>query len=152
MSKSRLDIDWLGKPKAYDNIKSTISTLIKDMQELKEKDKLTLIICEATGGYEQKIVRACHEAKLPIHVAHPNKVRHFAKSKGLLAKTDGIDAKVLSNYGELLLPKADSILLNENTAKIAEKPRRREQLQADKKRETNRIDKELSEDITENYP
>jgi transposase len=147
VSKSRLDVDWLGQPKAYNNNKPAVATLIKDLQALKEQATLALVICEATGGYEQKIVRACHEAGLPVHVAHPNKVKHFAKSKGLLAKTDKIDAKVLSDYGTLLSPKADTLLLNKNTAKIAENLRRREQLQADKKRDTNRLDKELSDDI-----
>jgi len=36
--------------------------------------------------------------------------------------------------------------LNETTEKIAEKLRRREQLQSDRKRENNRLDKELSKD------
>jgi len=147
VSKACLDVDWLGQPKAYDNVKPVIITLIKDLKALQEKNNLALVICEATGGYEQKVVRACHEAEIPVHVAHPNKIRYFAKSKGLLAKTDNIDAKVLSSYGALLLPQADTILLTRNVEKIAEKLRRREQLQADKKRETNRLDKELSDDI-----
>lgn len=58
-----------------------------------------------------------------------------------------MDAKVLSDYGRLLQPKADSILLNDTTEKIAELLKRREQLQADKKREHNRLDKKLSRDI-----
>lgn len=149
VSKARLDVDWLDQPKAYDNIQSAIMILINELHALNNQEKLALVVCEATGGYEQKFVRACHDADLPVHVAHPNKVRHFAKSKGLLAKTDNIDAKVLSSYGSLLLLRADVLLLNKNTEKIAEKLRRREQLQADKKRETNRLDKEFSNDIKE---
>lgn len=152
VSKARLDVHWLAKSKAYSNSQSGIVVLIKALQALKAQGDLALVICEATGGeatggYEQKLVRACHDADLPIPVAHANKVRHFAKSKGLLAKTDQIDAHVLSDYGHLFQPKADSLLLNEKTEKIGEKLRRREQLQADKKREISRSDKALSEDI-----
>jgi len=147
VSKTRLDVDWLGKPKAYDNEKSAIKKLIAALSRLTEKGELSLVICEATGGYEKKIVYACHEAGIPVHVAHANKVRYFAKSKGLLAKTDNIDAAVLTDYGRLLKPAADILHLNKITEKIGEKLKRREQLQADRKREKNRLDKELSKDF-----
>lgn len=144
VSKSRLDVDWLGKPKAYDNEKTPINRLIRALSKLNEKGELELVICEATGGYEQNVVRTCRNYNIPVHVAHANKVRYFAKSKGLLAKTDHIDAKVLSEYGRLFKPKADLLLLSENTEKIAEILKRREQLLEDKKREQNRLDKNLS--------
>lgn len=147
VSKLQLDVDWLGSAKTYDNNLSGLKRLIKVLGILNDENKLSLIICEATGGYEQLLVRACHEAQLPIHVAHANKVRHFAKSQGLLAKTDKMDAKVLSDYGRLLQPDADSILLNDATEKMADLLKRREQLLADKKREHNRLDKILGRDI-----
>ena len=147
VSKAMMDIDWCGKPVSYENDKLGISRLIRKLKSLRTKDRLELVICEATGGYEQKVVLACHKAQLPIHVAHANKVRYFAKSQGLLAKTDKLDARVLSDYGHLLQPKADSLLLNKSTEKIAELLKRREQLQADKKRENNREDKIVSTDI-----
>ncbi len=115
---------------------------------LHANNDLALVVCEATGGYEQRIVRACHQAMLPVHVAHANKVRHFAKSRGLLAKTDKLDAQVLTDYGCRLKPAADSLQLSENTEKIGQLLKRREQLQADKKRETNRLDKISSKDIS----
>ena len=36
-----------------------------------------------------------------MHVAHPNKVRNFARAAGHEAKTDVLDARVLSHYGEV---------------------------------------------------
>lgn len=149
VSKEHLDVDYCGEGKRYRNEAIQIRQLLSELEELKKQNKLVLVICEATGGYEQKIVRACHELKVPIHVAHANKVRHFAKSKGILAKTDKIDGRVLSDYGRLLNPEADSILLTENAEKIRELLRRREQLQEDKKRETNRSDKITSIDISD---
>ena len=88
-----------------------------------------------------------HEANLPVHVAHANKVRHFAKSKGLLAKTDKIDAQILSEYGVLLKPEADELLLNKSTEKIGKVLKRRDQLISDRKRDQTRLDKELDEDV-----
>lgn len=147
VSKASLDADWRSQSASYGNNDLEIKKLIKRLRALQSKGELALVVCEATGGYEQRLMRFCHKAQLPIHVAHANKVRYFAKSQGLLAKTDKLDARVLSDYGRLLQPKADSVLLNENTKKIAELLKRREQLQADKKRETNRIDKIINPDI-----
>lgn len=139
VSKHRLDVDWLGKHICFDNNISGISNLIKELRNLDEKS--SLIICEASGGYEQEIVNACHKVAFPIHVAHANKIRSFAKSKGLKAKTDHLDCKILSEYAKSLQPKPDMLMLNENSLKIRELLKRREQLQKDRKREKCRLDK-----------
>jgi len=86
VGKYRLDVDWLGEAKIYNNEASSIKELINALKALQKEGLLALVICEATGGYEQKLARACHEAQLPIHVAHANKVRYHAKSKGLKSK------------------------------------------------------------------
>ena len=57
------------------------------------------VVCEATGGYEQPVVRRLHAASIPVSIVEAGRVRHFAKAKGLRAKTDPIDAAVLSAYG-----------------------------------------------------
>ena len=63
------------------------------------------VVCEATGGYERDVVAALHEANVPVSVLNPARVRHFARATGQRAKTDHIDAAVLSAYGEKLQPK-----------------------------------------------
>ena len=50
----------------------------------------TLIVLEATGGYETAVVAALAAAGLPVVVAHPRQVRDFAKATGQLAKTDAL--------------------------------------------------------------
>ncbi|MRI35091.1 IS110 family transposase [Endozoicomonas sp. OPT23] len=62
------------------------------------------IVVEATGRYENELVFACDKAGLPIIVANPIKVRHFAKAIGVLAKTDKVDAQVIARYGAALKP------------------------------------------------
>ena len=66
------------------------------------------IVCEATGGYEQAVVRVLHAAGLPVSILEAGRVRHFAKAQGLRAKTDPIDAAVLTAYGTALQPPARS--------------------------------------------
>lgn len=46
----------------------------------------TLVVCEATGGYEAALVAALTTARLPVVVANPRQVRDFAKATGQLAK------------------------------------------------------------------
>lgn len=40
VSKTRLDVDWLGDHKKYDNEKSSIEQLIKALDKLKKQKKI----------------------------------------------------------------------------------------------------------------
>lgn len=62
------------------------------------------IICEATGGYERAVVASLHAAPLPVSVINPARVRQFARASGQLAKTDPIDASVLTAFGQAFAP------------------------------------------------
>ena len=62
------------------------------------------VICEATGGYERALVAALHQAGIAVSVLNPARVRHFARAQGQRAKTDRIDAAVLTSYGSALRP------------------------------------------------
>src|ERR1700722_5121316 len=63
------------------------------------------VVCEATGGYERDVIAALHGAHIPVSVLNPARVRHFARAQGQRAKTDHIDAALLSSYGQALQPK-----------------------------------------------
>jgi transposase len=63
------------------------------------------IVCEASGGYEQSVVRALQEAKIPVCVVDPARVRYFVRATGQRAKTDRIDAAMLARYGEQMQPR-----------------------------------------------
>jgi len=62
------------------------------------------VICEATGGYERAVVAALHAVALPLSVINPARVRQFARASGELAKTDPIDAAVLTAFGQAFAP------------------------------------------------
>jgi len=64
------------------------------------------VVCEATGGYEQAVVRALQSAGVPVSIVEAGRVRYFARAQGQRAKTDPIDAAVLSEYGTLFQPVA----------------------------------------------
>lgn len=52
--------------------------------------------CEATGGYENRLLLALSEAGRPGYCLHPSDVRAFARLKGKRAKTDRLDAQVIA--------------------------------------------------------
>ena len=60
---------------------------------------VTHVVCESTGGYERDVVRRLQRPAWSVHVAHPNRVRNFARAAGHQAKTDALDAQMLSRYG-----------------------------------------------------
>jgi len=60
----------------------------------------TLVVVEATGGYENILVQVLLEKGIPVARVNPRQVRDFAKGCGILAKTDTIDAKVLSRFAQ----------------------------------------------------
>jgi transposase len=62
------------------------------------------IVADATGGLERLLVDALHAAGLPVAVAGPDRVRHFARALGVRAKTDRVDAAVLAHYAERVRP------------------------------------------------
>ena len=64
----------------------------------------TLIVLEATGGYETPLVAALAAAELPVVVANPRQVRDFAKATGQLAKTDRLDAHLLALFADRVHP------------------------------------------------
>jgi transposase len=97
----------------------------------------TLIMCEATGGYELLSVGTMLAAGLPVVVVNPRQVRDFARATGVLAKTDRLDAAVLALFAERVrppvraLPDADA---HELTGLLARRRQLLEMLQAERNR------------------
>jgi len=61
-------------------------------------------VCEATGGYERRLVASLLAQDCAVSLLNPARVRQFAKATGRLAKTDRIDAELLAEYGRTLHP------------------------------------------------
>ncbi|MCC8461073.1 MAG: transposase [Candidatus Megaira endosymbiont of Carteria cerasiformis] len=72
---------------------------------------------------------------------------NFAKTQGILAKTDRIDAIILRDYGELIHPQPSKNLLSESANTIRSLIKRRDQLLDDQRREQARLDKLTLPDV-----
>ena len=59
-----------------------------------------LAVCEATGGYERATLEAAGLVGLAAHRADAARVKNYIRSLGGAAKTDAIDARWLSRYGQ----------------------------------------------------
>jgi len=64
----------------------------------------TLVVLEASGGYERLAAATLVGRGLAVAVVNPRQVRDFAKATGVLAKTDRIDARVLARFAEAVRP------------------------------------------------
>lgn len=117
VSKDRLDVAVGGSAQglSVENTEAGIEALLKHLQSLDP----ALIVMEATGGYERLCAAMLAAGGLALSVVNPRQVRDFAKSKGILAKTDRLDARVLALFGEAIkpepraLPDAQQQLLDE---------------------------------------
>jgi len=103
VSKATLDLAILEDKnlKQYTNTSKGIRSLVEEMCELDP----ALIVVEATGGYERAVVMSLYEAGLPVSRVVANRVRQYARAKGVLAKTDPLDAMILADYGKHIQPR-----------------------------------------------
>jgi transposase len=64
----------------------------------------TLIVLEATGGFETIVTAGLAAAGLPVVVVNPRQIRDFARATARLAKTDTLDAAVIAHFAEAVKP------------------------------------------------
>jgi len=123
IAKFTLAIDLAGKAHTFENNPQGRAQLLKRLRAYPQAQ----VVCEATGGYEQALVRSLQAAGIPISVIEAGRVRHFARAQGRRAKTDPIDAAVLSAYGQACQPVA-SRAPSPQQQQLAELTQRRRQL------------------------
>jgi transposase len=63
--------------------------------------RVTLVVMEATGGYEKLVHAVLWGHGIPAAIVNPRSVRRFAEAMGFLEKTDRIDAGVIAWYAEV---------------------------------------------------
>jgi transposase len=98
VSKQHLDACWLAEDQRLVNEASGWDGLIA---KLRQAD-VDLVVVEATGGYERGLVCALQGAGIAVARVNPRQARDFAKSMGVLAKTDRIDARCLRDFADVL--------------------------------------------------
>jgi transposase len=119
---------------SFTNDETGIAKLITRMKKLKP----SLIAMEATGGYEVAVAAELHSLSFPVAVVNPRHIRDFARSVGILAKTDALDAKVIARYAATVQPTPRS-LPAEETRRLGVIMMRRRQIVAMRTAEKNRL-------------
>ena len=102
VSKATLDVHVLPAKRAWSTLNQddAVRALCKELAAL----NATLIVLEATGGLERRLLAALLAANLPAVVVNPRRVRDFAKANGCLAKTDALDAAIIALFAERIRP------------------------------------------------
>lgn len=98
----------------------------------------TLIVVEATGGLEMRLVSEVAALGLNIAVINPRQARDFAKATGQLAKTDRVDAAILAAFAKAVRPQVRA-LKDAETCALDDLVSRRRQLIVMRVQETLRL-------------
>lgn len=135
VAKDRIDVHvWPDDESfAVEYDEAGLKRLVRRLKELQP----TLIVLEATGGYEVTVAAALADAGLPVAVVNPRQVRDFARATGQLAKTDRLDARVLAHFAEAVRPPVRP-LATEAAQKLGALVARRQQLVEMRAAELNR--------------
>jgi transposase len=97
VSKDHLDIAIAGERKALRiaNRPAKIRAFLEPIRA-----RVALLAFEPTGGYERAL-RACLVAlAMPFVRIHPGEIAAFRKTRGLKAKTDKIDARLIADFAK----------------------------------------------------
>jgi len=101
VAKASLQLHLQGRQAEFPNQPAGLVQLCRQLQAIPHVH----VVCEATGGYERPLVQAMHQAQIPVSVTNPAQVRAAAQAQGQRAKTDRIDAALLTDYGQRYQPK-----------------------------------------------
>ena len=102
VSKAKLDValDNEAKSLEFANTPEGFQSLLSILPPKKK----SLIVMEATGGYERAVSDYLKTKKFQVAVVNAKQVRHFAKANGYFAKTDEIDAQQIRAFGKAINP------------------------------------------------
>lgn len=99
VAKATLQVDLQGKTRKLPNTAAGHQTLRGLLPAH------VFIIMESTGSYHIAVQEFLQAAAIPVAIVNPVRVKNFGKARGTLAKTDPIDAVLLSAYGRAFLPR-----------------------------------------------
>lgn len=135
VAKERLDVHVRPQAETF-GIAADESGMHELVERLRQRCP-SLVVLEATGGYEVPVAAVLAAAGLPVAVVNPRQVRDFARATGRLAKTDALDAQMLALFGEAVRPPVRA-LPDEQAQALGELVARRRQLVEMLAAETNR--------------
>ena len=95
-----------------------------------ERTRPALIAFEPTGGYERALRQAAQRSGVLFMRVHPNRVIAFRQSRGIKAKTDKIDARLIADFAAAELTRRAPRATRETDDLLRELAARRRQLVA----------------------
>jgi transposase len=98
VSKQHLDVCCGTEEQRLENSEAGWGEIVAKFQTA----EVGLVVVEATGGYERGMVCALQAAGIPVARVNPRQARDFAKSMGVLGKTDKVDARCLRDFADVL--------------------------------------------------
>jgi transposase len=106
-STDYLDVDGLpGQTRRrFANTSESHAELAALLNALRADSHDVLVVLEASGGCERGLHRTLVAAGVPAAIVNPQQVRDFARSQGLRAKTDRVDAQAIRRFGEVTRPR-----------------------------------------------
>ncbi len=141
VSRQQLDACWGNEERRVENSAAGWDELIAMFKSA----RVDVVVVEASGGYERALVGALQAASITVARINPRQARDFAKSMGVLAKTDRVDARVLRDFADVVARHADRAkyitpVLEAERAVLAAMMTRRRQLIDMRVAETNRLE------------
>lgn len=127
VSKDELQL-CVGDPQHDQVIENTpVGYLV--LQELLEAHAETLVVLEATGGYERGVIDWVLARGVSVAKVNAKRVRDYAKAIGRHAKNDRVDAEVIRAYAIAAKQRLNLLIPKEEVAQsLVDATRRRSQL------------------------
>nr|WP_193362575.1 IS110 family transposase [Gayadomonas joobiniege] len=149
ISKNKIDVCWLRdahkgkkKSKVLKNNTDGHQALAKWLLDnIKAKPEQVIVTLEPTGVYHETLMYFLHDHGFKVYLVNSGYAKKYAQAINLTHKTDKSDAFMLANYGcaqqgHIEFWKPEPIEVRELNALL----RRLDALEADYKRELNRLD------------
>lgn len=136
VAKDKLDV-FDSKTQRHRVVVNSPDEINAFLLELKRARTRTLVVMEATGGYESLLVEALETNGIACSVVNPLQIRNFARGCGMIEKNDKLDAHVIARFGEVVLPQLREIP-TESEKKLKALVHRRDQILSQISAEQNR--------------
>jgi len=136
VAKDDLQIQIGNHPYQMANNAKGYIQLYRQIRKLEEP----LVVYEATGNYERKLMEYCFSKDIAQARINPALVRHFAGSEGIKAKNDPTDARMILRYAQQKHPQPMSPR-PKHLVELADLLDRRSHLSEQLTKEKNRLEK-----------
>lgn len=96
VSKKHLDICLKPNDKSF-RVTNDEHGLHKMMKKLSTYE-IEQVVCEASGGYEKKMVQFLTQKQIFVWCVEPKRIKAYIQSEGIKVKTDSVDARMIAKF------------------------------------------------------